>query len=193
MSRGTVTTPAGLAARGKRTQGALPGRAPRGPAGRPGRAGPPAGQGRPGRMAAPARSQPGRRPGAPPAAPRTRPAGARPRPAAAARPSRMPFVFLIVGLLGGGLLCLLLVNTILDTGTYRITTLQQQNITLLQQTQALQAQIVHEESPSVLAAQAIKLGMTEPGLLHFLDLRKRQIESEPQHMAGIPPVPGYTP
>ena len=105
----------------------------------------------------------------------------------------MPFVFLIVGLLGGGLLCLLLINTILDTGTYRITTLQQQNITLLQQTQALQAQIVHEESPSVLAAQAIKLGMTEPGLLHFLDLRKRQIESEPQHMAGIPPVPGYTP
>ena len=105
----------------------------------------------------------------------------------------MPFVFLIVGLLGGGLLCLLLINTILDTGTYRITTLQQQNITLLQQTQALQAQIVHEESPSVLAARAIKLGMSEPGLLHFVDLRKRRIENEPQHMAGIPPVPGYTP
>jgi hypothetical protein len=105
----------------------------------------------------------------------------------------MPFVFLIVGLLGGGLLCLLLINTILDTGAYRITTLQQQNITLLQQTQALQARIAHDESPSVLAAQAIKLGMAEPGLLHFLDLQKQRIESEPQHMAGIPPVAGYTP
>jgi len=104
----------------------------------------------------------------------------------------MPFVFLIVGLLGGGLLCLLLINTILDTGTYRITTLQQ-HVTLLQQTQALQAQIAHEESPSVLAARAIKLGMSEPGLLHFVDLRKRRIENEPQHMAGIPPVSGYTP
>src|SRR6516162_702420 len=180
MSRGTVTTPAGRAPGGQRTQGAPRGRAP-------------------------VRGQPGRRPAAPPAAPRTRTAGprprtgaagtraGRPRPAAAVRPSRMPFVFLIVGLLGGGLLCLLLINTILDTGTYRITTLQQQNVTLLQQTQALQAQIAHEESPSVLAARAIKLGMSEPGLLHFVDLRKRRIENEPQHMAGIPPVSGYTP
>ncbi|HEV3292816.1 MAG TPA: hypothetical protein VG123_27905 [Streptosporangiaceae bacterium] len=109
------------------------------------------------------------------------------------RPSRTPFVFLIVGLLGGGLLCLLLINTILDTGAYRITTLQQQNITLARQTQVLQAQIAHEESPSVLAARAAKLGMAEPGLLHFLDLKKRRIENEPQHMAGIPAVPGYAP
>jgi uncharacterized protein (DUF2344 family) len=105
----------------------------------------------------------------------------------------MPFVLLIVGLLGGGLLCLLLINTVLDTGSYRITTLQQQNVTLSQQTQALQAQIAHEESPSVLAARAVRLGMTEPGLLHFLDLKKRRIENEPRHMAGIPPVAGYTP
>jgi hypothetical protein len=176
---GTVTTPPGV---GKRTHGAQRGRAP-------------------------VRGQPSRRPGAPPAGPRTRPAGpsrgragapvtraARPRPgAAAARPSRMPFVFLIVGLLGGGLLCLLLINTVLDTGAYRITSLQQQNVTLAQQTQALQAQIAHEESPSVLAAAAIKLGMTQPGLLHFLDLRQRRIENEPHYMAGIPPVAGYTP
>jgi hypothetical protein len=180
MSRGTVTTPAGVTAAGTRTDGAPRGRAP-------------------------VRGQPGRRPGASPAGPRTRPAGQRPRagapttllgrpgPATAVRPSRMPFVVLIVGLLGGGLLCLLLINTVLDTGAYRITSLQQQNVTLAQQTQALQAQIAHEESPAVLAAWATKLGMTQPGLLHFLDLRNRRIESEPQHMAGIPPVPGYTP
>ncbi len=181
MSGGTVTTPPGVTSVGNRTQGAPRGRAP-------------------------VRGQPARRPGASPAGPGTRPAGpgrgraggpgtqaARPRPAAAARPSRMPFVFLIVGLLGGGLLCLLLINTILDTGAYRITSLQQQNVTLAQQTQALQAQIAHEESPSVLAAAAIKLGMTQPGLLHFLDLWQRRIESEPHYMAGIPPISGYTP
>jgi cell division protein FtsB len=180
MSGGTVTTPAGVTAAGTRTGGAPRGRAP-------------------------VRGQPGARPGGAPAGPRTRPAGQRPRagapitgvgrarPAAAARPSRMPFIVLIVGLLGGGLLCLLLINTILDTGSYQISSLQQQNVTLAQQTQALQAQIAHEESPAVLAAWATKLGMTQPGLLHFLDLRKRRIESQPQHMAGIPSVPGYTP
>ena len=101
--------------------------------------------------------------------------GARPpqRPGAA-RSSRTPFVFLIVGLLGGGLLCLLLINTILDTGAYQITQLQQENATLVQQTQELQARIAQEESPAVLAGKASQLGMQEPGLLHFLDLRKGQ-------------------
>src|SRR5205814_756138 len=63
--------------------------------------------------------------------PRVRPTSARRGPAAAtaggARSSRTPFVFLVVGLLGGGLLCLLLINTILDTGSYQITQLQQGN------------------------------------------------------------------
>ena len=45
----------------------------------------------------------------------------------------------------------------------------------------------------MLAARAAKLGMVQPGLLHFLDVRKRRIENEPRHMAGIPPIAGYTP
>jgi len=102
-------------------------------------------------------------------------------------------VFLVVGLLGGGLLCLLLINTILDTGSYQITQLQQANAALAQRTQELQAQIAHEESPGVLASRAHQLGMREPSLLYFLDLRKGRIEREPAHMPGIPAVPGYTP
>ncbi len=110
------------------------------------------------------------------------------------RSSRTPFVFLVVGLLGGGLLCLLLINTILDTGSYQITQLQQQNVTLAQQTQELQAQVAREESPSVLAGRARKLGMGEPSLLHFLNLRKGRIQSEPAHVPGVVVVPpGYTP
>jgi len=103
-------------------------------------------------------------------------------------------VFLVVGLLGGGLLCLLLINTILDTGSYQITQLQQQNATLVQQTQELQAQIAHEESPAVLAGQARRLGMREPSLLYFLDLRKGRIDSEPRRVPGVSVYPpGYKP
>jgi cell division protein FtsB len=111
-----------------------------------------------------------------------------------ARSSRTPFVFLVVGLLGGGLLCLLLINTILDTGSYQITQLQQENVTLAQQTQELQARVAQEESPTVLAAKASQLGMQEPGLLRFLALRKGKIEREPAHAPGVSVYPpGYTP
>jgi hypothetical protein len=100
----------------------------------------------------------------------------------------------VVGLLGGGLLCLLLINTILDTGSYQITQLQQENVTLAQQTQELQARVAQEESPTVLAAKAGQLGMKEPGLLHFLDLRKGKIERESTHAPGVSVYPpGYTP
>ena len=171
----------------RRTPGAAPGRPARG---RPGNA--------------PARARTAVRPAPPrprPVAPRPvgqpRPSG-QPRPGAAtagvARSSRTPFVFLVVGLLGGGLLCLLLINTILDTGSYQITQLQQENVTLAQQTQELQARVAQEESPTVLAAKASQLGMQEPGLLHFLDLRKGKIEREPTHAPGVSVYPpGYTP
>ena len=170
-------------------------------------------RGRPGNVAAPARGRTGVRPAPPrprPAAPRpagqprpsglprSRPASARRAPGAAtagvARSSRTPFVFLVVGLLGGGLLCLLLINTILDTGSYQITQLQQENVTLVQQTQELQARVAQEESPAVLAGKASQLGMQEPGLLQFLDLRKGKIEREPTHAPGVSVYPpGYTP
>ena len=165
----------------------------------------PAPAGRTARPARPVRVRPATRPGRPgsprtgPAAPpRARPGSPQRRPdaaaARAARSSRTPFVFLLVGLLGGGLLCLLLINTILDTGSYQITQLQQENVTLAQQTQELQARIAQEESPAVLAEKAGQLGMQEPGLLHFLDLRKGKIEREPTHAPGVSVYPpGYTP
>ena len=191
----------------RRTQGAAPGPRAPAPAGR-------AARGRPGNAAVPARGRTGVRPAPPgprpagpprpagqprpPGLPRARPSSVRRGPAAAtagaARSSRTPFVFLVVGLLGGGLLCLLLINTILDTGSYQITQLQQENVTLVQQTQELQARIAQEESPAVLAGQARQLGMQEPGLLHFLDLRKGKIEREPTHAPGVSVYPpGYTP
>jgi cell division protein FtsB len=186
-------------------QGAPPGRrAPRAPApaGRTARPGLAGGRAQAG---APVRVRPGTRPGwpgsprtGPAAPPRARPGSPQRRPDAAAarvaRSSRTPFVFLLVGLLGGGLLCLLLINTILDTGAYQITQLQQENATLTQRTQELQARIAYEESPTVLAGEAQRLGMHEPGLLYFLDLRKGKIDREPAHAPGVSVFPpGYTP
>ena len=131
------------------------------------------------------------RPAAPPGAVRTaRPPlpGTRPAPE-----SRTRFVFLVVGLLGGGLLCLLMINTILATGAFQITALQQGNVSLAQRVQSLQAQIAAEESPASLAHRAAALGMQIQPRLHFLNLKKGRLQSEPDRMPGILTVPGYTP
>jgi hypothetical protein len=150
--------------------------------------------------APPARTRPGRSPatGTPvtPATPGTGTTqrGARQAAATGAVPeSRTRFVFLVVALLGGGLLCLLLVNTVLATGAFQITALQQGNVSLAQQEQALQARIAAQEAPSALAERAKALGMVETRLIHFIDLKNGKIISEPRQMRGIPLVPGYTP
>ena len=128
--------------------------------------------------------------GYPAASPRT----ARPLPGQRAAPeSRTRFVFLIVGLLGGGLLCLLMINTVLAAGAFRITALQQGNVPLAQRVQALQAQVAAEESPYSLAQRAAALGLVVQPRLHFLNLSTGRLRSQPGKMPGIPTVPGYTP
>jgi cell division protein FtsB len=107
--------------------------------------------------------------------------------------SRTRFVFLVVALLGGGLLCLLLINTVLATGAFKITALQQSNVALAQREQSLQAQIAAEEAPSALAQRARSLGMVAPPLIHFLDLKTGRIINEPRQIPGVPTVPGYAP
>jgi uncharacterized protein HemX len=125
-----------------------------------------------------------------PASPRTTPA----RPGQRTAPeSRTRFVFLIVGLLGGGLLCLLMINTVLAAGAFKITALQQGNVPLAQRVQALQAQVAAEESPYQLAQRAAALGMVTQPRLRFLNLSAGRLQGQPSKMPGIPTVPGYTP
>ena len=47
----------------------------------------------------------------------------------------------VLGLLGGGLVCLLVINTVLASGSYQINSLQQAEATRQQQVQALQQQV----------------------------------------------------
>jgi hypothetical protein len=99
----------------------------------------------------------------------------------------------VLGLLGGSLLCLLLINTVLATGAFQITALEHSNTLLSQREQELRAALAAEQSPSALARRARELGMAEPALLHFLNLTTGRADSQPSRLPGIPLAPGYTP
>src|SRR5437764_12465731 len=91
------------------------------------------------------------------------------------RSPRTPFVLLIVGLLGGALISLLLLNTVLAKDAFTLSELQQSNKLLAQQKQALQEDVAREESPANLAQRAKALGMVEPTRPAFVDARNGKV------------------
>ena len=107
--------------------------------------------------------------------------------------SRTPFILFVTALLGGGLVCLLVINTILATGAYQISSLQQTQTTQSQQLQVLRQQVAADSAPSVIARRARELGMVAPPLTNFINLRTGRIASQPTTLPGVPAVPGYTP
>ncbi|HEY8480166.1 MAG TPA: hypothetical protein VIL71_10085 [Spirillospora sp.] len=84
---------------------------------------------------------------------------------------RTPFVLLIVGLLGGALVSLLLLNTVLAKDAFTLTRLQQRTKQLEQQRQAYEAEIARESSPEGLSNKAKALGMKEAEDPAFFDAR----------------------
>ncbi|MGI5232934.1 FtsB family cell division protein [Actinoallomurus sp. CA-142502] len=108
---------------------------------------------------APARTvqAPARRPA--PTAGRHAPTAGRHAPTA----PRAPFALLVVGLLGGALVSLLLLNTVLAQQSFTRSELQQENQRLVERKQALQEDIARENSPEVLHAKARRLGMRDSG------------------------------
>ena len=133
----------------------------------------------------PARREPGR--GLPAAAP----SGAH-SPAARHVP-RTRFILLVLGMLGGGLVCLLVINTTLAAASFRINALQRGNAALTQQEQTLQQQVSTEESPSSLEQRALRLGLRTQPLLNVINLRTGRVYRQPATLPGIPNVPGYAP
>ncbi|MFG2086118.1 MULTISPECIES: hypothetical protein [unclassified Spirillospora] len=118
---------------------------------------------------APAKTTPAKtaKGGAKPVAGGTRPAAS--RRTAAQAPPRTPFVLLIVGLLGGALVSLLLLNTVLAEDAFTLTRLQQSNKQLEQQRQSYEEEIAREGSPQGLSNKAKALGMKEaedPAFFH---------------------------
>ncbi|MGH3232134.1 MAG: hypothetical protein ACRDOH_02420 [Streptosporangiaceae bacterium] len=118
------------------------------------------------------------------------PAGARPR----TRSPRMPFILLLVGLLGGALVSLLVISTTLAQGAFRITNLQQQNANLARQEQTLTNEVAQAGNPAVIAKEAGQLGMRPNPRLGFIDLKTGKIVTgKPSGAEAAINVPGYTP
>jgi hypothetical protein len=125
-----------------------------------------------------------------------RPAGTAPPTAGAGRRpvARTPFILLVLGLLGGGLVCLLVINTTLAAGSFRISALQQSNTQASQRVEELQQQVATEESPSSIEQRALQLGLRMQPVLNFVDLRTGRSYATPATAPGVSVIPpGYTP
>lgn len=133
----------------------------------------------------------GARRGAAPARPQRTPAASPPRPRAGGtrvrrngtdprptRAPRLPFVLLILSLLGGAFVSMLVLHTILAQDAFVITELQRENRQLSQQEEALAEEVMEAESPEELARRAEELGM-EPGQApRFLDPETGEITGD---------------
>ncbi|MCG7211111.1 FtsB family cell division protein [Streptomyces arenae] len=83
--------------------------------------------------------------------------------------ARTPFVLLVVLLLGGGLIGLLVLNSALSEGSFKLDDLQKQTKNLTDEEQALQRDIDAYSAPDALQRRARELGMVPGGDPVFLD------------------------
>ncbi len=97
---------------------------------------------------------------------------------------RMPFVLLVLALLGGGLICLLVINTTLGATSFRISQLQGTNASLATQEETLQQQIAAERSPAQIAKLACALGMRAQTNVNILDLGTHRFYRLPGQAGG---------
>ena len=102
--------------------------------------------------------RPTARTGTPTTAPTRRPVERR-----ATTAPQAPFAVLVVGLLGGALVGLLLLNTTLAQQSFTRSELQRENQRLDERKQGLQEDIARESAPEVLHAKARRLGMRDSG------------------------------
>ena len=102
-----------------------------------------------------------------------------------ATPPRAPFVLLVVGLLGGALVSLLLLNTVLAQDAFTLSELQRGNQQLSERKQALQEDISRENSPAVLHSKARSLGMVDGQRPAFIDARTGRVTEGGTRPPGV--------
>ncbi|POX50325.1 septum formation initiator family protein [Streptomyces sp. Ru72] len=90
-------------------------------------------------------------------------------PAGGSRAARTPFVLLVVLLLGGGLIALLMLNSALSEGAFKLDDLQRQTKSLTDEEQALQRDVDAYSAPEALQRRARELGMVPGGDPVFLN------------------------
>ncbi|WP_103531277.1 septum formation initiator family protein [Streptomyces sp. SM11] len=101
--------------------------------------------------------------------------------------ARTPFVLLVVLLLGSGLITLLLLNSALNEGSFRLSELKRDTTELTDEQQALQRDVDSRSQPDALERRARELGMVPGGNPAFLnpDGTVRGVPTE----ATAPPSP----
>ncbi|MFD5556301.1 hypothetical protein ACFWIA_20980 [Streptomyces sp. NPDC127068] len=120
-------------------------------------------------------------------------------PAGPSRAARTPFVLLMVLLLGGGLITLLMLNSSLNEGSFRLSELKRETTELTDEEQALQRDVDAYSKPGALLRRARDLGMVPGGNPAFLepDGRVRGVPGEPAPTAlsapGTLPAASGTP
>jgi cell division protein FtsB len=85
---------------------------------------------------------------------------------------------LLLGLLGGGLVCLLVVNTTLAANSIEIIRLQQTNSAGTARIQQLEQKVGAEQSAAAIEAKARRLGMRTVGMPTYVDLRARSLSGD---------------
>ncbi|MFE2376021.1 hypothetical protein [Streptomyces sp. NPDC059398] len=115
-------------------------------------------------------------------------------PAGPGRAARMPFVLLVVVLLGGGLITLLLLNSALNEGSFRLSKDQKKITELTDEEQALQRDVDGRAAPGALEKRARELGMVPGGGPAFLGPDGKVLgRAEESTARPAPPSPTSTP
>ena len=91
-------------------------------------------------------------------------------PKTSGSPRRLPFVVLVIAVLAAGLVGLLLLNTSMERGAYRVTAMRSEAATLSAQQQQLQLQVAALGDPQEVAEKALRLGMVQNPSPAFLSL-----------------------
>ncbi|MGP4042706.1 septum formation initiator family protein [Streptomyces sp. 2A115] len=90
-------------------------------------------------------------------------------PTSSGQAARTPFVLLVVLLLGGGLIGLLVLNSALSEGAFKLDDLQSDTKSLTDEEQALQRDVDDYSAPDALQRRARELGMVPGGDPAFLN------------------------
>lgn len=109
-------------------------------------------------------------------------------PKAPFKAPRVPFVLLVLAVLGVGLVGLLLLNTSLQQGSFAIHDLQRQTSLLADRQSELERKVAVLQAPENLAARAVKLGMVPNPNPAFLRLSDGKVLGDPTP-ATAPPKP----
>ncbi|MER6521422.1 hypothetical protein ACFWHQ_36380 [Streptomyces sp. NPDC060334] len=101
----------------------------------------------------------------------------------------MPFVLLVVALLGGGLISLLLLNSALNQGSFQLTRLKKETLVLTDEEQALQRDVDGYSAPDALQRRAHELGLVPGGSPVFIGPDGKVAGAASQAQAPPPPSP----